>query len=495
LALPFLFVCVPPLWDVPGHVAASALGTMVDRDPVLARFYGFSLAPVPNMASDVLALLLSRWVGAVGAYRLLAAAAPVSLGVGLLLVVRALGLRRPFALPWAFVFVWAFPLSYGFLNYLLGVALAFMAFAVLSLLDAQPVRREVAAWAAMPFLFACHAFAALVFALLVASREWASSRRWAELARSLRPLASLPILIVAWRLRAGSVHGATAWAAGPKANAMLMVLRDQDLVLDLGSLVAAAVAFAAAWRCGIRPHRALVAALVGLGLLFVVVPPQLAGSGFADARLLPLVPMLAFAGQDWSGAGDRAALAMLCSGIALLAVRLVVTTVGFVAYDASYADELGALRFVRPHSRIGILTGRDCDALRHWRTSRLGHLGDLAVPYRRSWVNSEWDVDGGHLLRIRYRPSPGFYDDPSQYVWPASCGGAAVGRPTVLHALGALPYGGLDYVWMIDAAPPSGWRDTRLVRRWRGRDSVLFEVGRTARGPRPGPSTGSGVRS
>ncbi|MGI4977628.1 MAG: hypothetical protein ACRYG6_11865 [Janthinobacterium lividum] len=491
LAAPFLLAAIPPLTDVPGHMAAALIAAHAGDDPALGRFFAFRWHPVPNLGTDLVVAALQGALGVPLAFRLVAAAIPALLAAGILLLARTLNPRGAAAAPWALVFVWCFPLNTGFLNYMLGVAGALLALSAWIRLDRHPRLREAATWLAVPLLFLCHVVAGCLFVMLVGSRELAPLgglralalvrsrdgwRRLAPLLRRVRPLlCALPIL-VAWRLDAASFAGRNRISLRAKADAILMILRDQDMALDVASLCLACAVLVVGWRRGARPHPAVTPALLALCVLFAVMPSSLSGSSYADERLLPLLPMLAFATQDWSGVRPRLARAVSLCGLALLAVRLAATAAGFVAYDASYRAEAAALPHIAEHSRVLVLNTRECSFARNWRGDRLDHIGDLAIVFRRSWTNAQWDVDGAHLLQILYRPSPAFFDDPSQYVWPSKCGGIEHKQPTIHDALAAVPFDGIDDLWLIDTALPRGYRNPRLVAQWHNADSTLYSV-------------------
>ncbi len=486
-ALPFAFVAIPPLGDVPGHMGSFAAAAYAG-DPAFGRLMGYRWHPVPNLGTDLLVFALQRPLGIVRATWLVTAAIPVLLAGGILLLARTLNRDGAAAIGWALIFVYSFPLNYGFLNYMLGLALVLIGLAGWIRLDAHPRWREAAAWVALPVAFLCHVVAGCLLALLIGTRELAEMRPWAHrpqtwpqtrplsgLLRGLRPLLSVPVMLVLWRLDSRSIAGHTGYSVGAKFRQTVLLLRDQSMALDIGSLLLALAVFVVGWRRGARPHRAVRLGLAALTALFVLTPYRLAGSSYADGRLLPLIPMLLFATQDWRGVDPRLTRLVAASGLALLLLRTGVTTAGFTAYARRYEVELGALSAIAPYSRVLVLDMRDCTELAHWRTDRLDHLGEMAIVRRRSWTNSEWDVDGGHLLQVRYRPSPRFFDDPSQYVWPDSCHGGPR-NPTMGQALAAAPFDGIDALWLINAPLPAGYRNGRLALRWRHGDSAVYAV-------------------
>ena len=112
---PFWFVVVPPLTDVPGHMGRAAIAAWQD-DPAFRRLMGFRWYPVPNLGADLIVEALRHVVSITRAYWLVAMAIPALLTLGLFATARALNRDGAAALPWALLFVWCFPFSYGFLN-------------------------------------------------------------------------------------------------------------------------------------------------------------------------------------------------------------------------------------------------------------------------------------------------------------------------------------------------------------------------------------------
>ena len=478
LTVPLLGVAIPPLTDLPGHMGSSAVAAYAN-DPAFARLMAYHWHLVPNLGTDIIVAALQPVLGITRAYWLVAAILPLLLVAGIMAIARVLNSNGAAATPWALIFVYSFPLSNGFLNYMLGVALALLAFAAWLRLDDHPGWREAAAWIVVPSVFLCHVVSGCLLVLLIGAREldigW-RQRRFGMLLARIRPLLSSVVIILLWRLNTQSFTGHNRISVGSKFHALLMLLRDQNLLLDVGSLLLAVTVFVLGYRRGARPSPAVTPGLLLLIPLFLVTPSLMSGSAYADARLLPLIPMLAFATQDYSATGRRFAWLVAVSGLALLTLRTAVMAAGFGAYAARFAIELHALPHIPEHSRVLVLNNRDCSAIHHWRSNRLDHLAELAIVYRRSWTNSEWDTDGGHLLRILYRPSPRFFDDPSQYVWPSKCGGIPKRHPTMQDALAAAPFDGVDYLWLIDASLPPGYHNPLLSERWHEGSSTLYAV-------------------
>ncbi|MEI9926800.1 MAG: hypothetical protein WDN44_02680 [Sphingomonas sp.] len=84
------------------------------------------------------------------------------------------------------------------------------------------------------------------------------------------------------------------------------------------------------------------------------------------------------------------------------------------------------------------------------------------------------------LLHVLYRPSPRYFDDPSQFVWPARCIVSRLpfegrGRHTMAETLPRLPLDRVDYLWLIGADDPR-ISDPRLFRIWADGASALYRV-------------------
>ena len=491
--IPFWFVCIPPLTDAPGHMGRAAIAAW-QGDPAFRQLMGFRWYPVPNLGADLIVEALRHVISIPGAYWLVAMAIPALLTLGLFATARALNRDSAATLPWALLFVWCFPFSYGFFNYMLGVALSFLGFALWVRLDRRPNAREGLTWIGVPLVFLCHAVGGSMLSLFIASREFAAIERhgrgdWIAFLRRIRPLIVGFAIVVVWRLTTHTIAGATEIGVRQKLNALVMMLRDQNIWLDTASLVAAlGVYLFGRWK-GARIVPALVPTILFLIPLFIIMPSRLAGSHFADMRIAPVVPMLVFVGQNWRAVGQRTASRVALAGFALVGLRLAVTTVGFVAYDRDYREQLGAMAHIPQYSVVIALSESPCDAIQHWRNDRRGHLSELLQVYRRSWSNGQWDTDGGHLTQVAWRPSSDFYHDPSQHFWSPQCLKPGVpDRWSFADATARLPYGRFDYLWLIGPHPALP-DQSRLTPVWSGADgSILYRAKPKVTSATPAPS-------
>ncbi|MFL6846099.1 MAG: hypothetical protein ACJ8ER_14600 [Allosphingosinicella sp.] len=128
--VPLLWPDVPPLVDLPGHMAAYKVQLDFAHSPELQRFYSLEWRLIGNLGVNLLVMPLAPLVGLEPAVKAIMIAVPVLTVAGLLWTARELHGRLPptalFALPLAY----NFPFVFGFANYTLSMALAFLALAL-----------------------------------------------------------------------------------------------------------------------------------------------------------------------------------------------------------------------------------------------------------------------------------------------------------------------------------------------------------------------------
>lgn len=127
-ALPLLWPDVPPLTDLPGHMGRYFLSLNLASNPALQRWYGFDWSLIGNLGVDLLILPLGKLLGVELATKLIVMAIPVLTVLGFLGVARAAHGRLPATAYLATPLAFSYPFQFGFVNFVLGVALAFLAF-------------------------------------------------------------------------------------------------------------------------------------------------------------------------------------------------------------------------------------------------------------------------------------------------------------------------------------------------------------------------------
>ena len=488
-ALPFLFADIPPLVDVPGHIGRMAVAA-APADSVLHEFFSFRWTLVLNLGTDLLIEGLGRWIGLFAATWLVCAATPVITACGVIAIARQLNREGAYALPWALIFVFHWPFLYGFINYSFTAGLSLLAFALWVRLEDRRGLRAGLFLVLPALLMVSHAIGGGLSAIMIASYELWKRRAWlranwrrpvlADLARALWPLLGILVAIIAWKAFGGEAGGRTVWLMERKPEAFLMALRDQNIVLDIGSVAAAFGVLGLGRLWGARFRSGAAGPAMAVLLLVLCMPAVLTSVDRIDTRLAPIVPMLALALQDWSGVERAKRRWVAIAGAVLLTVRLGATTAGFIAYDRSFESELAALEHVRPGSRVLNFTSVGCK-LGDWRAHRLEHLSNLATPLRQAWVNSHWVIDGVNSIQVRYRPDERFYRDASEIVHPARCVDAATpldkrSRRTIDEAVREAPVARVDYLWLVATRLPADYAGPALDKLWSNGTSELYAV-------------------
>jgi hypothetical protein len=482
-AIPLLWPDVPPLTDVPGHTGHYKVQLDLARSPALQQFFSYKWGITGNLGVDLLLIPLAPLLGLEPAVKAIVVTIPMLTVLGFLLTAREVHGRLPptafFAVPLAY----SFPFHFGFVNYALSMALAFNALALwlwlgrtgrMRLRAALFLPISMALWTAHTFGWA--ALSLMLFAIeLVRAREAGQglARAACRAALACLPLAPPLALMLIWR--SGDVGGGTSdfLRLGQKLEWLVMALRDRWRWFDLASLalLAGLIGWSFTGR-SLRLSRPLAAAAAFMLLAFLLLPRKLFGSGYADMRLAPYVWAVAVLAIGLPPErAKRLGAFIALSGLLFVGVRTAATTRSLWLYDRVWDRELDALNHVPRGARLVSFAGTSCRPV--WAMTRLEHLPGLAIVRREAFANDQWPIPGALLLRTEY-PHGAPLTDPSQFIPLGECGEKKWRSLDV--ALGSLPPGQFDYVWLI--APPS--YDPELTERmqlvWQNGASKLLRV-------------------
>ncbi|MFN3388839.1 MAG: hypothetical protein ACK40O_07880 [Allosphingosinicella sp.] len=483
-AVPLLWPDIPPLVDLPGHMGRYRVQLEIDSNETLRQFYSFDWALIGNLGVDLLVIPLAKIFGLELAVKLIVLTIPPMTVAGFLWVAREVHGRVPPTALFAVPLAYNFPFLFGFVNFALSMAFAFLAFA-LWLRLARLGRLKLRAALFVPIsivLWVTHTFGwgtlgVMAFsAELVRQHDRGRSFLVAGFRAGLHCLSmALPLLLmVAWRN--GAVAGQTAdmfnWPA--KFRWLIMTLRDRWYAFDFGSLfLLIGLVALLPLRKGIGFSRNLLASGLFLLLVYLLLPRIVFGSAYADMRLVPyMLAVFVLALRVHEGAGLRLMQGLAIAGLAFLLVRTAATTISFRLYDRSYDRELAAIHHIPQEARLVSFVGSQCR--QSWAMHRLEHLPAIALVRKRAFSNDQWSMAGAQLLTARYQAGSGFERDPSQIVGPVQCRGEL--WRSLDHSLANFPRDAFDYVWLI--APPR--YDPALTEGlepvWRSGSSVLFRV-------------------
>jgi len=482
--LPLLYPPIPPLVDLLGHMGRYRVELDLDHSPFLQRYYTYHWAAIGNLGVDLLIIPLGKLLGLELAVKLIVLAIPPMTAAGFLWVAREVHSRVPPTVFFALPFIYGYPFLFGFVNFTLSVALAFLAFGLWLRLG-RLERTALRSWLFVPIsvlVFFCHTYGWGLLGLMCFSadavrlhdrgRSWFRAGFEAALHTSVM---ALPLLVMlAWR---SETHGGqtTAWFEWKaKWRWIYMALRDRWKWFDIGSLAAAALAFAfAIVSRKLTVSRNLAFSAIVLAIGFVLIPRIVFGSAYADMRLVPYLMAVALIGIRFRGAPDRRTAQVLAVlGLLFFGARTVGNTVSLGMAGQDQSAKLDAINQMPVGARVISLVGMTCNE--YWPMLRNGHLGGMVIVRREGFANDQWVIEGVNLLDLKYTKAGYFAADPSQLVRPNHCRDRL--HRMIDQSLSTLPRNDFDYVWLID--PPAFSRETvadmKLV--WRGPGSFLYKT-------------------
>ncbi|MEO5494817.1 MAG: hypothetical protein ABIR08_12430 [Sphingomonas sp.] len=528
--VPLLWPDIPPLVDLPGHMGRYRVQLDLHTYPWLTDWYDFHWQLIGNLGIDLLVEMLNPIFGLELSVKLVVLSIPPLIVVGLLWIAREVHGRIPATALFALPLAYCFPLQFGFVNFMLSMALALPLFALWLRLG-RLGRLKFRATIFVPLscaLWVCHTFGWGVLGVLAFSAEMVRehdrakqtsehrfnpitvdgikrwSVAWVRGGVHCLPLALPLLLMVAWR-NGQHVTGETAdyfnWRA--KFAWLTMILRDRWIAFDIGSTALLGLILALSFRDrNIEYSRNLGLSTLFLILVFVCLPRIVFGSAYADMRLAPFmiaIALIAVRPRPFSGNPDelarrRRTMARIAAlALAFVIVRTMGTTASYAMFAQRYDRELKALDQVPVGARLISFVGQNC--LSDWKMSRLEHLPGLALERRMAYTNDQWSMAGAQLLTTKYVSARPFGHDPSQITTLTQCP-REYWRP-IDRSLAKFPRAAFDYVWLISPPPYDPKYTQDLTPIWRDGTSVLFRVNHidvapvTKRGDFPLPPRGN----
>ena len=483
--IPLLYPPIAPLVDLPGHIGRFHVELNLANSPWLQRYYEFHWSLTGNLGVDLLIIPLAKLFGVELGTKLIILTIPPLTVAGFLLVAREVHGRVPPTALFAIPFAYGQPLLYGFVNYALSMALAFLGLALwLRLARTGQFRLRAVVFVPISFVvFICHTFGWGTLGLLCLSAEVVrlhdDGRSWP---RSLVPaginllcLTGPFLLLFFWR------HGAAGGTTGDWLNwqAKLLwletALRDRWSYYDwLGVIATTAVLIGSILSDRLTFSRNLAVSALAMVMLFTLLPTIVFGSAFADMRVVPFMIATALLAIHFRDAVDvRLARSIAVAGLLFTVVRLATNTVSFAMASDAMQRDLAITDRLPMGARLLYLTGQPCGD--KWELAHKSQLGSMLIVRRDALVNNQWEVPGAPLLLIKDRERLGWFAyDPSQHVRPNACGTSA--HWAINRSLAVFPRDQFDYVWITDAPP----FDPRLVAGWqllrRNGTSLLFRI-------------------
>ena len=489
--VPLLYPAIPPLVDLPGHMGRFRVELDLAHSPDLQRYYTFKWALIGNLGVDLLILPMAKIFGLELGIKLIVMTIPPLTVAGFLWVAREVHNRIPPTALFALPFALSHPFMFGFVNFSLSMALAFLAFG-LWLRLARLDRTRLRGWLFVPIsfvIFVAHAFGWGALGMLCFSAEavrqhdrgiswWRSGLHAAAQASVM----ALPILLMLlWRTGSAGSSAHDWFDFSSKFFYIESALRDRWDLFDRSSIAVVfmmlVVTFA---RRELGFSRNLGFSAFVLCLCFVCLPRILFGSAYADMRLAPFIFAVALIAIRFRGQTPLRFARMLAAiGLAFYVARIAATSISLALAANQQQRALGAIDHLPVGARVLSLVGTPCGE--DWALSRMSHLGGIAIARRNAFENDQWNIAGANLLQVR-NPGQygGFAADPSQIVVSMSC------QRREYHGIdgviAAFPRASFDYLWLIEPPAHNPRGLAGMTRVWSAGASALYRVAPAGKG-------------
>src|SRR6476620_4337725 len=481
--IPLLYPPIPPLVDLFGHLGRYRV-ELAGPDSPLHQYYNYRWAAISNLGVDLLVLPLAPLLGLEPAVKLIVVLIPPLTAAGFLWVAKEVHGRIPPTVFFALPFIYSFPFLFGFVNFALSVAFAFLAFGLWLRLG-RLERTRLRSWLFVPIslvVFFTHTYGWGLLGLMCFSadavrlhdrgRSWWRAGLEAAMHTSVMAFPILVMLI--WR---SETHGGQTidwfdWKV--KWRWIYSALRDRWKWFDIASLVVPAAAFLyALFSRKLELSRNLAFSAIVLAVSFAILPRIIFGSAYADMRLVPYLMAVGLLAIRFRGPPARTMAQVLAIvGLLFFATRTVANTVSLAKAADDQSAKMKAIDLMPQGSRVISLVGMTCQE--YWPLLRNGHLGAMVIVRRDGFSNDQWLLEGVNLLDLKYRAAGYYAADPSQLVRPNRCRDPL--HRMIDDSLTRLPRSDFDYVWLIDAPDydPQTVADMQPV--WRGPGSILYKT-------------------
>ena len=343
--IPFFFTDVPPLVDLPNHIARYHVFLNFEHSPLLEKYYIVNWRLLGNLGVDIIVRAVGPYLGAEFATRIVVGMIPPLTVAGIYAVSRALsGQVTPSALA-SLLVIYNWPFNTGFVNFSLSAAMAMLILALWIRLRALGFLARLAIFAPLGFAtWVAHiagwgllGLAIFGFELTRACRaRGVNLRSLFAAAFATFPFSIMIIFIVFWRADAEVTVGAYFGVNFllEKLVALVSLFHEEYLLWDLFcSLVFACLTVALYFAGG----RMFVAAACVIAILyiaaFVASPATIFASYFVDRRILPYAAIfvllsVGLADQVLADERRRRVVSFIAAAaLALFIARLAVTTI------------------------------------------------------------------------------------------------------------------------------------------------------------------------
>ena len=395
LLVPFAVTPIPPLLDYPDHVAEMFVIARAPHDPILSRVYSIHWTIVANSGVELLMPGLLRWLPLWPTGKaFLALALLLPLAGGAVYSRAAFGRWSAWPLAGGLV-AYNTLFLLGFMNFLIGIGLAFFAAAFwVGNRSRAPVGTIAATIVLAVVLFFVHLFGLLFFGLLIGAHELIAllarpeggpGYRWPGFAACLRRLLPDALVFVApVCLLLGSTLAGTEGPSlrlplknkvGELTYPFLTYFQTPERLLFVAVLGLMAVL--------LLRHRARVslpALIVFLVLLALwpFVPHVFKNTGYIDARFPIMLGFLLFAGFVPVQLPRRLAIGLFVAVALVTVVRIAGVAAVWAGHNPDLAELERVIAHVEPGSQVLAVDVPNEQVYPYW------------LSHRRNWVTAAY---------------------------------------------------------------------------------------------------------
>ncbi|HXP30961.1 MAG TPA: hypothetical protein VN832_07710 [Stellaceae bacterium] len=389
---PLLACDILPLVDYPNHLARVQLLASLAQSPVLQQFYTLAWRPIPDLAIDLVAPPLLRFLPLLPTGKLFVLASFALMAGGAAALHRVLFGRWSAWPCLAFLLLYGRLLLWGLLNYLFGIGLAVAALAGwIALAERGNAVRIVAGTIFALAVYLAHLMAFGVYAVLLLGYEAGQLlRRRAPLRAWFRAVAvaglplAVPLAIMALAGNGGGGGGVSFSHPWRKLDLLFSVFDLYHRPFDVACFVLAVIGLGwAYWRRWIALAPAMVVPLALLAMVYLAMPTQLLGASGADRRLPLALFLTLFGSSAWVPPRPRLERLYLGAAAAMLALRLATVMASWQTSDSDYRALLAELDRIPIGSRIAVAYSEGAVNV---VATPLTHFPVLAVARRQAFV-------------------------------------------------------------------------------------------------------------
>jgi hypothetical protein len=360
--IPVFAVDLPPLVDLPNHLARVHVLASISETAALQDNYAVAWGLLPNLAMDLLLVPMTWILPALDAGRLFLAATLLLMLGGTLALHRAVHGRIGLWPAAVFLFLYNYLLLWGFLNYLFTIGLFLCAFAGWIASERWPGPRRLALFSAISLiLYFGHLLAFAVYGVCVGAyelwrlRESETALSGSELlGRALRFIPFVPPLALWLAFPVGNEAAFTHFGTlGHKAVAILSPTLFSLDPIDLATFgFACLVLLYGLLTKSVTLAPALRVPIIFLGTVAVLMPNWLFGVWGADLRLPTVLVCLAIAGIRVHSWNPKAAGIVAAAALFLFAARVWTVTESWTRFDRQAAEFQAAARMIEEGARV-----------------------------------------------------------------------------------------------------------------------------------------------